>query len=205
MCAVSGIQDIIEHPPEDCLGVILAGGRSSRMGKDKATVRIGQRTMLDITRSLLDAAPLIGHIVAGGDYADWTEEFRGHGPARAICEMVINWSQFSNAPGYLLFIPVDMPLIKPATLQQLIALAKTHQQAVYFDNHFLPLVIPVSRGIATKLNALIERQPSPSVRRLLNTVDACPATFTGAAAELSNINTTAELATVSAPELLYCG
>ncbi|NVK57234.1 MAG: NTP transferase domain-containing protein [Alteromonadaceae bacterium] len=195
MCAVSGIQDLIEQPPHHCLGVILAGGRSSRMGKDKATVQIGQRTMLDITRSLLDAVPLNGHIVVGGDFADWTEQYRGNGPGRAICEVIANIAiPASSATAYVVFVPVDMPLLTPERLQQLIQLAKITRRAVYFNEHFLPLVVPVTPVICDSLGKLTQHYASPSVRRLLSIINAFAVTFTGAKQELSNINSPADLA-----------
>ncbi|MDC8831465.1 molybdenum cofactor guanylyltransferase [Alteromonas gilva] len=198
MCAVSGIQDLIEQSPHHCLGVILAGGRSSRMGKDKATVRIGQRTMLDITRSLLDAAPLNNHIVVGGEFADWSEECYGHGPGRAICEVMMSTAiADSFAPDYVLFLPVDMPLLTAQTLRKLIDLAKEKQRAVYFDAHYLPLVIPLNEVTINPLKSLTKSQPSPSVRRVLNTLGAYPANFTGATAELANINSPADLTALS--------
>ncbi|HRP00216.1 MAG TPA: NTP transferase domain-containing protein, partial [Flavobacteriales bacterium] len=46
-------------------GVVLAGGRSSRMGRDKALIEIGGRTLLQ--RSLDTLAPHVDELLVIGD------------------------------------------------------------------------------------------------------------------------------------------
>ena len=45
-------QHSIQHPAPECEVCILAGGLSSRMGRDKARLRLGRRTLLGHVRSL---------------------------------------------------------------------------------------------------------------------------------------------------------
>ena len=53
-------------PFRDVTGVILVGGRSSRLGRDKALLRLGDRPVLFHLRDLLE--PLVGEVLLVGYY-----------------------------------------------------------------------------------------------------------------------------------------
>lgn len=53
-------------PPQPLTGVVLAGGRSSRMGEDKALLRVGGRRLVDLAVGVLTAV-CTEVIVAAGD------------------------------------------------------------------------------------------------------------------------------------------
>ena len=49
----------------DIAGVVLAGGKSSRMGKDKAAVRLGAKTLLDLAIERL--SPQVGTLAVSAN------------------------------------------------------------------------------------------------------------------------------------------
>lgn len=55
---------------DDVTGVILAGGRSSRMGRDKAMLKIGEETLFDRILGIMQ--PLFPRIIIAGDRPDLT-------------------------------------------------------------------------------------------------------------------------------------
>ncbi|HBQ16925.1 MAG TPA: molybdenum cofactor guanylyltransferase, partial [Myxococcales bacterium] len=72
------------------VGIVLAGGRSTRMGEDKAGLVYGGQTLLDHARALLEAAGCSSIYVSGRpDEPDGLEDTNpGGGPAHAIIDML---------------------------------------------------------------------------------------------------------------------
>ena len=96
------IQPYTKTPLQRCLGFILAGGRSSRMGQDKATVTVAGRSMLQTARDVMNHTQVHRHIVVGGRFADVHENTTGLGPGRAICELVTHsYSHCLESEDYL--------------------------------------------------------------------------------------------------------
>ncbi|MBM3461123.1 MAG: molybdenum cofactor guanylyltransferase [Armatimonadetes bacterium] len=64
--------------------LILAGGQSSRMGRDKATLVVPEGTLLERVARAVE--PLVARvIVVGGASADVPDELPGEGPLAAMC------------------------------------------------------------------------------------------------------------------------
>lgn len=197
MKAVDSIDMLIQQPPYYSLGFILAGGSSRRMGSDKAQLKIGQQTMLDIACNVLDAAAVNQHLVVGGTAADLSEQQLGQGPAGAICDVLARFNSASETLRLVLFMAVDMPCLSAYSINTLLECARRNQQTAYYTDHYLPLVIPVTRQTQQVARALISRDPSPSVRKLLAGLNAQPVVFSGDPGELVNINRPEQLAELS--------
>ena len=194
-------------PTQHCIGFILAGGRSSRMGKDKATVSIAGRSMLETARDVMSHTQVHQYVVVGGRFADVHENTKGLGPGRAICELITHsyshcfesddyLTQSEAVKGYALFIPVDMPFLQPNNLTTLIQLSQQHQRAYFYQQYYLPLVVPISASNSMILSELVTQKPSPSVRNVINAVSASAVKYRGDEKEFANINSPAELAEV---------
>ncbi|MDX1448269.1 MAG: molybdenum cofactor guanylyltransferase [Acidimicrobiia bacterium] len=117
------------------IGVILAGGRSSRMGTDKASVEVGSSTMLDhVGQALGQVADEI--VVAGrsepiGGYPVLADPGVPHrGPLAGLAAAAT-----AHATSDLVVVAVDQPWVRPETLTNLVATARD-----------LP-VLPVDGGI----------------------------------------------------------
>jgi molybdopterin-guanine dinucleotide biosynthesis protein A len=86
------------------LGAVLAGGRSSRFGSDKALALLGGRTLLDHAQAALaplcDALVIVGR---DGGVADWPRP--GMGPLGAIAGALDHAA--AHGFGQLLTAPVD--------------------------------------------------------------------------------------------------
>ena len=190
----AAIDQLIQQPPYHSLGFILAGGSSRRMGSDKAQLKVGQQTMLDIAAGVLNAAAVNQHFVIGGALADLVEQQSGRGPASAICDVLARFSATEDSQGLALFMPVDMPRLSVFSIDTLLECARRNQQTVYYSAHYLPLVIPVNTQAQESARKLIAADSSPSVRKLLASLNAQPVAFSGKVGELVNINRPEELA-----------
>lgn len=140
-------------------GVILAAGRSSRMGSPKALLPCGPdgTSFLGTVVAMLAAGGLTDLIVVGrpGDTALVLELDRVRAAdARGIqlrfaenpeadagqLSSVLVGLRLADGPGVrgLLIIPVDMPLVRPATVARLLAV---------FQSGAAPIVRPVYGGV----------------------------------------------------------
>lgn len=198
MTTSKGTTPVVSSLNQYCLGFILAGGRSTRMGKDKATVQLGGHTMLQIAQHLCHNTTIEKHFVVGGRFADLHEKVGGYGPGRAICDLITQmFNERDRRNGYALFIPVDMPFLTAVSVQNLIYLAQTTQRAIYYKDHYLPLVAPLTAENVQQLQILSKQNQSPSVRSVLCTMGAMSTSFMGKDNELANINSPEELKTVA--------
>jgi len=123
---------------QPCLGVVLAGGKSSRMGQDKANLQRHNQDMLSYSKSLLKAAGSSQVVVSGGEHGidDLEADL---GPLGGIQSII---AQFK--PKALLILPVDLPLMTAAELSALKHAGELSQRACYFSDHYLPLYLPVN-------------------------------------------------------------
>jgi molybdopterin-guanine dinucleotide biosynthesis protein A len=104
-------------PPAAADGFILAGGRSSRMGHDKALTLLAGRPLVQHAASLLRSAGLEPRIAgAQSDLSSFAPTLpddpaqSGLGPLSGICSALAN----TSSP-FAIFLPVDLPLL-PASL-----------------------------------------------------------------------------------------
>ncbi len=129
---------LASHLFQPCLGVVLAGGKSSRMGQDKARLQRHNQDMLSYSKSLLKAAGSSHVIVSGGEHGveDLVADL---GPLGGIQSII---KQFK--PQALLILPVDLPLMTSKELVKLKQVGELSQRACYFTDNYLPLYLPVN-------------------------------------------------------------
>jgi molybdenum cofactor guanylyltransferase len=185
------------------IGVVLAGGKSSRMGQDKALMQYQGSTLLARAIALLDAAGAKQVLVSGrAEHSQGIPDLLPHcGPPGAVLSL-LSWleQQQRLAQLPLLMIPVDMPLLTAATVKQLLASADVGRGA-YFSGEVFPCVLPASPALLTHLRALFATEQhlggQRSLRALLKFCAALEVPSTGiAASEFSNVNTPAEWQTL---------
>ncbi len=135
---------------------VLAGGRSSRMGQDKAQLVLEGQTLLERAVALLQTTGAQQVLVSGRpEHMLGIPDLLPHcGPPGAVLSL-LTWmhdhNQLDGAP--LLLIPVDMPLLTLPTLQQLINAVRPERGA-RFRNQIFPCVLPASRSLLLHLQKL---------------------------------------------------
>ena len=103
---------------EKLLGVILAGGQSSRMGVDKATLPIAGTTLLDYIRTKLLQTGIDEIVICRNAPGYLSDDIPQLGPLGALYTLSQRYPERRA-----LIIPVDMPLLSSTTLQLFHALA----------------------------------------------------------------------------------
>ncbi|QOL25735.1 NTP transferase domain-containing protein [Thalassotalea sp. LPB0316] len=167
-----------------CLGVVLAGGLSSRMGQNKAQLlHPKQQNMLSFSSALLTDVGVDGVVQSIGYNTQPTganqiaDKYPNLGPLGGIATV------FETTPhvhSYLI-LPVDLPLLSAQCLSQLKQVGQLSQMACHFSDHYLPLYLPrtamtelffqnlkTSQANASKLTT--KKDKSLSIRQLLKQI-----------------------------------
>jgi len=117
------------HSAPDLAAFILAGGKSTRMGTDKAFVEFEGRTLLaralDLTRSVTLDVRIVGDPAKFGAFAPVVEDiFSGCGPLAGIHAALRSSSADLN-----LILAIDLPFVSLALLQYLVTRARNSADA----------------------------------------------------------------------------
>lgn len=138
---------------QHCLGVVLTGGLSSRMGSDKALLNRAsgnrqtsnleknhapQENMLSYSKQQLKSAGVDEIIVSGKNHGI-ADQFEQLGPMGGIYTILKKYH-----PKAMLILPVDLPLIDRESLLQLKRAGELSKKAVFFQNNMLPLYLPIN-------------------------------------------------------------
>lgn len=161
------------HDSIPVAGLILAGGKSSRMGRDKAGLMLAGETLLARSRRVLEAAGCDPIMMSGAHVGGLVDNYPEKGPLGGIQAglQVLNQDPEKKEGTRLLVIPVDMPKLSESTLHPLLN-ART-QSPVYFENSALPCVLPVTPAVSSYLEACLASEGSDcSVMSLLRFFDA---------------------------------
>jgi molybdopterin-guanine dinucleotide biosynthesis protein A len=150
-------------PEPDAVGFVLAGGQSSRMGRDKAQIEFAGRPLVAHALVTLEQAGLQAKIAGALSSArasleafatvieDSTPDL---GPLSGICAALA-----ATSARYAVFLSVDMPLLPPSLLVFLLRYARITGNVV---------TVPSLSGFAQTFPAVIDRIALPTLQNELN-------------------------------------
>ena len=183
------------------VAAVLAGGLSSRMGTDKALLLDNQQRS-QLQRACAVVEPLVADGVIqkmvvsralnpaeqqllGCEFIpDLVEE---KGPLGAIYSLA---QSLKNQCDYLLLLPVDLPFIQSSNLNTLIDQGLKKQSACFYQDHFLPLFLPLSEQLLEYLSLqLSSSEGNLRVRGLLTELGSQAITYNEDEKFLTNANT----------------
>lgn len=154
-----------------CLGVILAGGKSTRMGKDKAQLIRNKQTMLSYCQQLLTDMGIEKHVVSGQQNGGIVDIIDSAGPLAGVVSV---YQQCR--PSAMLIVPVDMPLLTVKLLNQLKLAGELSQKPCYYAPSMLPLYLPINSHVSYLLDHALNQfnGKGPSFKGLLKQLAAKP-------------------------------
>lgn len=188
------IQRRAKTSPRAVSGIILAGGRSSRMGRDKSSLLLGGETMLQRQIRKLRAIGIADILISGTTAPEGTKSvpdiYPGRGPLGGLHACL----QAAENPQSLV-LSVDVPLVPAAMLDRL---CRVHRGGVTVLSHSdcqEPLMGVYDKDLSALIEPLIARQGAP-VRRLAQLADwkSCP--YLGPEEYLHNCNTPQDYAKI---------
>jgi phospholipid/cholesterol/gamma-HCH transport system ATP-binding protein len=146
----------------DVTAFVLAGGRSSRMGSNKALLRLGAQTLLQrILRTASEAlgnARIVGSKNIYAQFGDVVEDiYPGCGPLGGIHAALSSTNTDLN-----LILSVDMPQMTPRFLKWLTEQAATARELI---------VVPYAAGGLQPLCATYRRDILPAIEQALKNGD----------------------------------
>ena len=180
-------------------GIILAGGKSRRMGIDKAGLTLNGMTFLEIQvrkLQLLGAAD----IMISGNTSDLPgtrsvmDIYPGCGPLGGLYSCFVSTSQKCA-----LVLSVDVPLISPATMEEML---ETHFRDNYDatilarNGRIEPLIAVYNTDTAGLLAELIENKKL-AVRAYIDRLHYRLYSYNGSPDELVNCNSPEDLAALN--------
>jgi molybdopterin-guanine dinucleotide biosynthesis protein A len=133
----------------DLTAFVLAGGKSSRMGADKAFLQFSGRTLLEraleLARGVAEEVRIVGSREKFADFAPVVEdEYAGRGPLGGIhAALAASGSEFN------LMLAVDLPFLQLKFLQHLVGEARSAKAVV---------TVPQAAGGLQPLCAVYRRQ-----------------------------------------------
>lgn len=145
----------------DLYGLVLSGGQSRRMGIDKASLRLGDKTLLEIAQDTLTACGC-SEVRVSSNHLDGAiqDEYELFGPVAGIHAGLSSYCN-DNKTGHLVVLPIDMPLLQAKTLNHL-STKSAQYDLVRFADYQLPLVISLNK---TSLDCLAVLLDSTTVNR----------------------------------------
>lgn len=166
-------------------GILLAGGRSSRMGQDKAQLvmpdPVGKYALLDYMVQLMTDAGIDDLHISRNCAPYIGDNFPARGPLAGI-EAGLHYCQHPH----VLVVPVDMPSL---TIEALHRLIQDDSEAACLQGTALPCKLPVNTALLQQLRSwLSATDENCSVQRLLKTLRATELPY-HEQAHLMNTNT----------------
>lgn len=153
-------------------GVILAGGRSSRMGEDKAALQLDGQSLLQRTAALLTAAGCDRVLFSGRPQLPdgFADVYANAGPPGAVLS-TLEWlrAQHGLDGSVLLFLPVDMPLLQVDTLLRLIE-ASHECGACHYDGEVFPCIMKATPQLHEHLQQEFVAGQEPGGRRSMKAI-----------------------------------
>ena len=153
------------------IGVLLAGGQSSRMGLDKATLPIAGTTLLEFMRAKLLRAGIDEIVICRNVPGYLNDDIPQLGPLGALYTLSQRYPEHRA-----LIIPVDMPLLSAASLEkfQTAALDSTAGDAnlpASPGQQMFPLYLPFTPAVNEALSRCVKHPDDLSIAAFLRATD----------------------------------
>ncbi len=153
-------------------GIILAGGKSSRMGTDKGFLLLNNKPFVQYSIDALK--PLVSNIIIVSDNPDYdtfelkrvTDITKNAGPVAGICSGLE-----ASSTKYNIILSCDIPLITSKVLQQLIANIDESCQVIQAESKgkSMPLIAIYRNDVINTFNSLLKKDE----RRLRVAISNC--------------------------------
>lgn len=152
------------------IGLVLAGGKSSRMGADKSLLVFNQHPLVEHSQGLLKQTGLNSVLISSNTLENaLPDKIIDCGPLSAIHSLA-NEEGVKDVSG-MLVLPVDMPLLSVSLLNELCFQGKRFNSACFYVGNPLPAYIPINAKLAEILEQQLKSRDF-SIKTLLKKLKA---------------------------------
>ena len=184
---VSGLRATPYVPRATLIGVVLAGGQSTRMGRDKATLPFLQGRLIDFMVTLLKESLGLSTVLVSGKCEGFScvhDRIPGLGPVGGIYSVASTVREKAGEV-WLIVVPVDMPALTSELLQVLVQAfahesAITPLDAIRFEGREMPFLLRLTEHVFQVLESLCKESTrqdtspsSRSIKAFFNRLDFC--------------------------------
>ena len=184
---------------KDITGIILAGGKSSRMGTDKGFLMLNNKPFVQYSIDAL--TPLVSKIIIVSDNPDYdilgfkrvNDLTKNAGPVAGICSGLE-----ASSTDYNLILSCDIPLITSHVLEKLITNIDTNSEIIQVESQgkSMPLIALYKKQVTPIFNTFLKNNE----RRLRVVIKHCKSKNIALEKEYAystmNVNTQTELKAV---------
>ena len=169
--------------------ILLAGGKSSRMGTDKSALELNGKTLLERQAEKLFAAGAKEVLLCGKSTIDLShvipirDVLPNRGPLGGIYSGLLA-AKYSRA----IVLSVDVPLLPSHVLRTLCEAHRSGMTLLRHQNHIEPLIGMYDKRLVNSIYPLIQANSAP-VKALLHTCNWQAVDYIGDEAMLCNCNT----------------
>ncbi len=157
---------------EDCTAVILAGGDSCRMGQDKAKLKLGSRTLLQmVSAKMREWFPVV--VVS-------VRQPRGESDLPQVCDGMVDGGPLAGlaaaldwaGTSWVYLVACDMPFIESEVIEFLARQRAGHQAVVAIvDGQPQPLAAFYARDCLSEARNILGGEGRHSLRALLERLE----------------------------------
>jgi molybdopterin-guanine dinucleotide biosynthesis protein A len=159
---------------KDCTALIFAGGDSSRMGRDKPSLQVGGKSL--VQRAIDLARPLFSSVLVSVqsarddiDAPQVCDEIADAGPLAGLCAGL----QHAATP-WVFAMAADMPYLLPGIIERLAEHRAGHQAVVpVIDGQPYPLTAFYAVSALPVLRRVLARPGKPGLIKALSELDVC--------------------------------
>lgn len=174
------------------IAIIMAGGQSNRMGINKALLKRGDKPLLEYVTQQIQATGIESIYINSNVSLEtqlpiFIDALPSFGPLSAIhSTFKALFTEHQNS--HCLFVPVDMPLVSPTVLNELIDGLTSDVQVCHFKSHPLPCALKLEPLVLQQVERILFHSDNYAVKHLFHhlSVNVLPVTNEHA---LTNTNT----------------
>lgn len=144
------------------IGVLLAGGQSSRMGQDKASLTIADTTLLEFMRAKLQQAGIDEIVICRNAPGYLNDSIPQLGPLGALYTLSRHYPERRA-----LIIPVDMPLLRVASLKAFAAVTADSPLPASPKQQMFPLYLAFTPAVNAALTRRVNKAEDLSIAAFL--------------------------------------
>jgi len=159
---------------EDCTAIILAGGDSRRMGRDKANLLLGEQTLLQHVIATMQ--PIFPHLIVS------VRQLRPEIKLPQVCDGLTDGGPLAglaaaldqSATPWVFVVACDMPFVVPAVVEHLARHRGEYQAVVpVIHGQPQPLAAFYARACSAAIREILAGSGKHSLRALLERLDVC--------------------------------